>query len=99
MCALRRLRLQRLGIVALGILDLAPPLAIIGPEQVAQDREQPRRQVGSRLEGIDVGKRAQQRLLNQVIGTIAIAGKRDRKGAETRHRRQNIVTKGISERH
>ena len=35
MRALRRLRLQRLGIVALGVLDLAPPLAIVGAEQVA----------------------------------------------------------------
>ena len=48
MRVLRRLGLQRLGIAAVGILDLAPPLAIVGAEQVAQDREQPRRQVGAR---------------------------------------------------
>ena len=50
MRALARLRLQRLGIVAIGVLDLAPPLAIVGAEQIAQDREQPRRQVRAGLE-------------------------------------------------
>src|ERR1700730_10534450 len=45
MRVLRRLGLQRLGIVAFGVLDLPSPLAIVRAEQVAQDREEPRRQV------------------------------------------------------
>ena len=38
---LLRMGLQRLGIAAVGILDLAPALAVFRAEQVAQDREQP----------------------------------------------------------
>src|ERR1700685_2875906 len=83
MRALRRLGLQRLGIAAVGVLALAPPLAVVGAEQVAQYREQPRRQVGAGLERVDVGKRAQQRLLHQIVGAVAVTGERDREGAQT----------------
>ena len=93
MRVLRRLRLQRLGIVALGVLHLAPPLAIVGAEQVAQDGEQPGRQVRAGLERVDIGDGAQQRLLHQVVGTVAITGKRDRERAQAGDRRQNVVAR------
>src|ERR1700726_3292150 len=96
---LGRLRLQRLGVVAIGIFDLAPPFAIVGAEQVAQNREQPRRQVRAGLERVDVGERPQQGFLHQVIGAVAIAAKRDRERTQARDRRQNVVAKGICERH
>jgi hypothetical protein len=68
------LRLQRLGIVAVAILDLAPALAIFGTKMIAQNGEQPRRHVGAGLERVDVRQRAQQRLLHQVVGAIHVAG-------------------------
>src|SRR5439155_14588496 len=99
MGVLRGLRLQRLGVVAFGILDFPPPLAVIGAEQVAQDREQPRRQIGAGLERVDVGKRAQQRLLDQIVGAVRIAAKRDGERAQAGHGRQDVVTQGFRERH
>src|SRR5260370_37607824 len=50
MRVLRRLGFQRLGITAVGVLHLPPPLAVVRAEQVTQDREQPRRQVRAGLE-------------------------------------------------
>src|SRR6478672_5887896 len=86
---LRRLGLQGFRVIALGVLHLAPPLAIVGAKQVAQDGEQPRRQVRARLERVDVGDGAQQRLLDQIVGTVAIAAERDRERAQAGYRRQN----------
>src|ERR1700733_12357208 len=88
---LRRLGFQSLGVTAVGILNLATPFAIIRAEQVSQDREQPSRQIRTRLEGVDVGKRAQQRFLHEVVGTIAATRKRNSKGAQAWHRRQDVV--------
>src|SRR5712671_642339 len=99
MCALRRLRFQRLGIVAFGVLHLAPPLAVVGAKQVAQNGEQPRRQIGAGLERVDVGNGAEQRLLHQIVGTIAIAAERNRERAQAWHRRQDVVAKLVGERH
>src|SRR6266851_390605 len=53
MRALRRLGFEGLGIAAIGILHLPPPLAVVRAEQVAQDREQPRRQIRAWLERVD----------------------------------------------
>src|SRR5581483_1562876 len=99
MRALRRLRLQHLGIVAFGILDLAPPLPVVRAKQVAQDREQPRRQVRARLERDDMRERPQQGLLHQIVGAIGIAAERDRERTQARYGCQNVVAKGISEGH
>src|ERR1700722_12037597 len=99
MRALRRLGFQRLGIAALGILDLAPPLAIVGAEQVAQDREQPRRQIRAGLERVDIGQRPQQRFLDEVVGSVGVAAERDGEGAQARHRGQNFVAKCVCEGH
>src|SRR5260370_12107441 len=99
MRVLRRLGLQGFGIIALCVLDLAPPLAIVGAEQVAQDGEQPGRQVRARLERVDIGNRAQQRLLNQVVGTIAITGERVRERAPSRYPRHDVVTYTVAAPH
>ena len=53
---------------------------------IAQDGEQPSRHVGAGLEGIDVGERAQQRLLHEIVGAVDVAAQRNREGAEARHR-------------
>src|ERR1700733_15247503 len=99
MRALCRLGLQGLGVAAVSVLHLPPPLAIIRAEQVAKDREQPCRQVGTGLERIDVGQRAEQGLLDQIVGAIAIATERDRKRAQARNRRQDVVAEVVCERH
>ena len=39
-------------------------------------------------------KRAQQRLLHQIVGAIDVAAQRDREGAQTWHRRQNLIADG-----
>ncbi|MEA3059407.1 MAG: hypothetical protein QOE50_819, partial [Sphingomonadales bacterium] len=66
------LRLQRLGIAAVAVLDLAPPLAIFRPEQVAENREKPCRHVRSRLERIDIGHGAQQRFLHEIVRPVHV---------------------------
>ena len=96
---LLRLRLQRLGVAAVGILDLAAALAILRAEQVAQDGEQPRRHVGARLERMDVGERAQQRLLHQIVGAVDIAAQRNGERAQARHRREHLIAEGGVEAH
>src|SRR3954454_17962854 len=85
MRVLGRLGLQRLCIAALGVLYFAPTFAIIGAEEVAKDREQPSRQVGPRLERVDVGQRSQQRLLYEIVGSIAVTAERNRKRSQAWH--------------
>src|SRR5262245_66132391 len=56
---------------------------------IAQDREQPRRHVGARLEGIDVRQRSQERFLHEIVRAIHVAAQRDRECAEAWHRCKN----------
>src|SRR5262249_26508553 len=84
---------------AVGILDLAPALAIFGAEQVAEDGEQPRRHVRSRLERIDIGHGAQQGLLHEIVGAIHVAAKRDGERAQARYGREHRITNGWLHRH
>ena len=83
--ALLRVRFQRFGVGAVGILDLAPPLAVFRAEQVAQNGEQPCRHVSPRLERLDVGNGTQQRLLNEIVCPVHIARQRYRKSTQTRY--------------
>src|SRR5690606_19833267 len=76
---LARLRFQRFSVVAIGILDLPPPLAVVGAEQVAKDREQPCWKVRAWLKRIDIGKRAEQGFLHEVVGPVTISAQGDRK--------------------
>ena len=60
-------------------------------EEVAQDGEQPCVEVRPALEAIDVGERAQERVLDEVVGAVDLPGKRDRKSAQARHRREQRI--------
>ena len=91
---LLRVRLQGLGIGAVGVLDLAPPLAVFGAEQVAQDRKQPGGHVRARLERVDVRHGTQQRFLHQIVGAIHVATKRNGECPQTRDRCEHRVTNG-----
>src|SRR6516165_5242888 len=71
------------------VLDLAPALAILGAKLVAQDRKQPGGEVGARLKRIDIGERAQQRLLHEVVGAIDTARQRHCERAQIRHGGKN----------
>src|SRR5215213_5853383 len=80
---------RRVGSVR--ILDLAPALAVFRVEEVAQDGEQPCVEVRPALEAMDVGERAQERVLDEVVGAVDLARERDRKGAQARHRREQRI--------
>src|ERR1019366_3361466 len=99
MAGLLRLGLQSIRIAAVGIFDLAPAFSIFRAEQVAQDGEQPSRHVGAWLEGVDIGERAQQRLLDQVVRAVDVAAERNGEGAEARDRGENLLSKGGIEAH
>ena len=43
------------------------------------------------LEAIDVGERAQERVLDEVVGAVDLPGQRDRKSAQARHRREQRI--------
>ncbi len=67
-----RRRPQGRGVAPVGVLDLAPTLAIFGVEEVAKDREEPGVQIGAGLESVDVGERPQERILDEVVGAVDI---------------------------
>ena len=83
------LRLQRIGVMAVSILDLTPALAIFRAEVIAQDGEQPGRHVGAGLERVDIGERAQHRLLHQIIRAIHVPAERDRECTQAGHGAEN----------
>jgi hypothetical protein len=57
---------------------------------IAQDREQPSRQIGARLETIDVSAGAQKCLLDQVLCLIPIMGQRNRERPQFRDQGQHL---------
>ena len=71
----RRLRLGHDDVLAFA-------LAVLVAEDVREDAEQPRLAVGARLEGVEEAVGAQQRLLNQVLGVLLVAGHPQRRGVE-----------------
>src|SRR6476660_6376029 len=83
------LRLERLGVMPVAVLDLTTPLAIFRAEVIAQDGEQPGRHVRTGLEGIDIGERTQQSLLHQIVCAVDISTKGHGECAETWHRSEN----------
>jgi hypothetical protein len=54
-------------------------------EHVVHDREQPRAQIGACLKLLGVPERAFERVLNQIVGEIAIIDQRSRVAAQSRH--------------
>ena len=81
-----RLDHQRFRVDAVDVLDLAAALAILGIVLVAQDGEEPAHHVRARLELVDIGAGAQQRLLRELVGPIAVPAQRDGEAAKLRHR-------------
>src|SRR6266699_4168372 len=83
------LRFEGLRIRAVVVLDLAAALAIVGSKQVAENREEPCGHVGARLELVDVGKRAQQCLLHEVVGFVDASAQRDGESTQARDRAEH----------
>ena len=78
----RRLRLGQDHVLALA-------LAVAVAEDVGQDAEQPGLAVGAGLEGVEEAVGAQQRVLDQVLGVLLVAGHPQRgrvQGAQMRER-------------
>src|SRR3954447_657758 len=87
-----RCRPQGGGVAPVGVLDLAPTLAIFGVEEVAKDREQPGVQIGAGLESVDVGERPQERVLDEVVGAVDIPGQGDAESAQARNAAEERLT-------
>src|SRR5688572_19781722 len=58
---------------AIRILNLPDPLAIIRIEEVAEDRAEPRVEVGASFEAVHLRPRSHERVLNQIIRRIPVA--------------------------
>ena len=67
---------------AVWVLDLSDPLAVLGVEDVPQDREEPRPQVRALLEAVLIGPRPSERVLHEIIGKVPVADQRVRKGSK-----------------
>src|SRR5215471_8000275 len=93
------LRFERVRVMAVAVFDLAPALAVLRAEMVAQNREQPSRHVRAGLKRIDIGQCAQQCFLHQVVSAVHVPAERDRECAETWHRTENGFADGLVHRH
>ena len=78
------MRFQALRVAAVGVFDFAAALAVLRAKMIAQDGEQPGRHICARLKRVDVGKRAQQRFLHEVVRAVDVAAQRNRKRAQAR---------------
>ena len=68
-----------LSICAVAVLHLSSPAAFLGIECVAKDSYELCMQVAAGLESSPIDERAQQRLLNEIVGTIDVARQRQDK--------------------
>src|SRR6516164_5270571 len=93
------MRFQRLRVASIRILDFAPTLAVLRPKQIAQYREEPRRHICPRLERMDVGHRAQERFLDQIVGAVDVPAQRYCKGPQARNSCEHRITYGWSHVH
>ena len=78
-------RCQAVEVAAVRVFDFAASFAIFRLKLVAQDGEEPRQHVRPRLERIDAGCSAQERLLHEAIRAVDIAAKRYRECAQGRN--------------
>ena len=81
---------QPRGHEAVAVLHLAAALAHLRIEFVAQDREQPRLEIGAGLEARLLVPGLDQRLLDQIVGLVGILRQRHGKGAQARDRAEQI---------
>jgi hypothetical protein len=91
MALLIRVCFEPRGIGPIRILDFMLALAVIGVEEVAQDRKQPRIEVRAGFELVDVGPGAQDRLLHQIVSPVADVGEGDGKGTEARESGEQLI--------
>src|SRR5215211_2360737 len=80
------------GIQAIHILHLALSSAVVGVEQVAQDREEPSLHLGVGLKLVLLLQGAQDRILNQIVRPVSVANKGQGKGAKARRHREKVCT-------
>jgi len=66
-------RFQAIDVTAVGVFDFAAALAVFLAEQVAEDGEEPRGHVRSRLERIDIGHGTQQGFLHKIVRAVDVA--------------------------
>jgi hypothetical protein len=79
--------------IAVRVFDLAPSLAIVGVELIAQNREEPRVQVGTGLETIEGCPGFHNGLLNEVIGIVGVPGEGEGKRAKAWDRGKHLIAK------
>lgn len=90
---LRRLRDDAVGVVLDGLERFATPAAF-REEVILHDRAEPSEHIGARRERHDVCACAKQRVLNKVVGVVAIPAKRNGESAKPRHRCQHRRSDG-----
>jgi hypothetical protein len=93
------MRLQALRVTAVGVFDLTATLAIFGPEQITENREEPCRHVRPGLERVDIRHGPQQRFLYEIVGTVDIAAQGDCECAQARNRCEHRIAHRWSHRH
>ena len=81
-------------IAAVGVLDLAPPLAALGEIGVAQDGEEPGLEVGPFLERLQMVPGLEQRFLHEIVGALLVAAKRNGESAQAADFCHELVSQG-----
>ena len=99
MTLLRGMGSEPASIMTVGVLDLAAALADLGVIVIAQDGEELRLEVGAFLETIDIRPGFDQRLLDEIVGTVGLTAERYGKGSERTHRAQQFFPKARGDGH
>jgi len=74
-------RFQAIDVTTVGVFDFAAALTVFRSEKVAEDGEEPRGHIRSRLERIEIGHGTQQGLLHKIVRAVDVAAERDRERA------------------
>ncbi len=86
------------GLRALGVLDLAPALPDLRVELIAEDGEQPRREVRAGGEVVPLRPGLHEGLLHEVVGPGDVGGERQRERAQRRQRLHQVVAELVRDR-
>ncbi len=84
---------EALNELAVWIVNLMTPAAVLAQEPVAQDRIEPREQVGAGFEAICGLPRPQEGVLNEIIGTMVVTREAECKGTKAWHGLEHLCTK------
>jgi hypothetical protein len=79
---------------AVGVFDLAPPLAPFGKIGVAQDGEEPSLEVGPLLERLQMVPGLEQGFLHEVVGALLVAAERNGESAQAADFCYELVSQG-----